>query len=331
MRSIVNKDGSVNLGFFDTAVGDIDAHAYRLKSVTGRKVPGFLKKIRYKTFHFAGVASYHMLAGVAIADVGYLTNCFVYVYDLNSGVMVQEKFTVPGTRSGSIRQTPEKPLSVFHRGNTNVRIDETGIELVTGSIRFQLFWKPDPDLKPIRLCTRSGYRGWAFTRKAAPIQTLGTIQAGNRVYDLDRDNAYAITDWTGGFLRRETWWNWAAIAGILPDGRTIGLNLSWGTNETGFTENAFWVNSAITHVGPVCFKKHKDVNGSKWIITSSDGRVDLVFEPEGNRSESINAILVVSRFVQFFGWFSGTLITRENQKVHLNQIPGWAEDHFARW
>ena len=43
--------------------------------------------------------------------------------------------------------------------------------------------------------------------------------------------ALAHHDYTTGFLRAETWWHWACVAGRLPDHRTLGLNVSCGTNK----------------------------------------------------------------------------------------------------
>lgn len=331
MQSIIDQDGAVRLGRFVSPVDEINCQDWNMTFSSGRSVPGILKKFRYKTFHFAGIATSRILAGAAIADIGYLSSCFAYVYDLEIREFREIRRMVPGFGKASIRQTPETPSSVFQRSGMSVIMDSAGLSIKAGGLDFKVGWMEDPELMPLRLCTRSGYTGWAFTRKASPVKVSGQIRSGNRMYDLDPDGAFAITDWTGGFLRRETWWNWAAIAGMLPDGRTLGLNLAWGTNETGFTENVFWLDSAMTKVDAVCFREEIVAGRKQWAITSTDGRVNLVFVPENQRAESVNAVIVASRFTQFFGRFSGTLVTGDGLKVAVSGIPGWAEDHFARW
>jgi hypothetical protein len=68
-----------------------------------------------------------------------------------------------------------------------------------------------------------------------------------------------------------------------------------------------------------------------WRITSSDGRVDLTFNPETERGEAVNALLIKSKFIQLMGTFDGTLITADGEKIEIKGLPGWAEDHYAVW
>ncbi len=65
---------------------------------------------------------------------------------------------------------------------------------------------------------------------------------------------------------------------------------------------------------------------SPWRIRSEDGRVDLVFQPEGQRAQTIDLMLIASRYVQPFGSFSGKL-----HGVTLDGLAGVTEDHVARW
>ena len=58
----------------------------------------------------------------------------------------------------------------------------------------------------------------------------------------------ALIDWTAGYMRRHTYWNWTATACRLPDGRILGLNLSCGVNETSFTESYFLLDGQMTKV-----------------------------------------------------------------------------------
>jgi len=208
-------------------------------------------------------------------------------------------------------------------------MDDQNIKAACGNIKFMVRLDDFKAVKPLRICTRAGYRGWSFTRKAAPLPVSGRVEVAGQVFELEPGNSFAISDWTAGFLRYNTFWNWAAIASRLSDGRTIGLNLSWGVNETGFTENLFWIDSIMTKVDTVSFSK--DESGLNWRIRSHDKRVELEFKPQGSRGEHVNALVVATRFTQYFGRFTGRLITRDKEVVSIDNIFGWTEDHFARW
>ena len=67
-----------------------------------------------------------------------------------------------------------------------------------------------------------------------------------------------------------------------------------------------------------------------WQIESNDGRVRLRFLPAGKRSANTNIGLIVSKFHQPFGRFEGTL--RDGDQVcELQNVSGFAEEHYAKW
>jgi len=138
-------------------------------------------------------------------------------------------------------------------------------------------------------------------------------------------------DWTAGFMRRETFWNWASTAFTLEDGRSFGLNLSCGVNETSFTENAFWLDGKMTRLPAIDFVFDKDDIRNPWRMTSLDKKVDLLFYPDSKRCEKINALFIASRFTQLIGKFDGRVISEEGETISLKGCPGWTEDHYAKW
>ena len=107
----------------------------------------------------------------------------------------------------------------------------------------------------------------------------------------------AAVDWSCGFMRRETAWNWASLAGVLADGRAVGLNLAAGVNETGMTENALWLEGRCIKLGQARF----------------------------------NAWLIASNFRQYIGTFSGTVRDEAGNSIPVDGLRGLMEDHFARW
>jgi hypothetical protein len=58
--------------------------------------------------------------------------------------------------------------------------------------------------------------------------------------------------------------------------------------------------------------------------------VALTFSAQGERREDLNYGLVVSRFRQRFGVFTGTL-QHAGEPIRLADAFGLFEDHLARW
>ena len=165
------------------------------------------------------------------------------------------------------------------------------------------------DTNPIRICSRAGYKGWVYTQKTAPIKVSGEIVYKGRRIPLSSPDYMGLIDWTAGYMRRETFWNWAASAAVLPDGRSFGMNLSCGVNETSFTENGFWVDGKLTKISTVNFQFNPENFYDQWEIKSADNKIELVFFPEQHREENINAAVIATRFTQLMGVFKGTLKT----------------------
>jgi len=328
--NLVNEMGRVRLGIFKEALDAVNYEDYTQETPLGLKVPGFLKKHAPNQFHFFGLLGHSFVMGMAIVDLKYLSNVFFYAYDRDAREMKEVKKTLVGNSRVSIAPRPERPESVSRVRGLGMKLTDTRVEVLTEDMRLNL----DIDIsgtEPLRICTKSGYRGWTYTQKTAPLAVDGKFFLGDTEYEIKSNDYLGLYDWTCGYMRRDTYWNWAATASVLPDGRLFGMNLSQGVNETSFTENAFWVDGEMTKVDTVFFDFDYENMFDKWHITSFDGKVDLEFSPETKRSEKINAIFVASRFSQFVGKFDGRLRTASGNEIDLKGCPGYAEDHFARW
>ena len=269
-----------------------------------------------------GIIGPELMAGVAVVDLKYLSNAFFYVYDRQTGGITEASGLGHPFSGTSIEDSPEKPLSRFDSGGLSIEMRESSLKASGKDLSLDISLDHGTTA-PLRICTRAGYRGWVFTRKASPIGVKGTLTHKGRRHEISSPDYWALSDWTCGFMRRQTFWNWAAIACSLGDGRSLGFNLSCGVNETSFTENAFWVGGATTKVDMVDFDFNRDNLSEPWRIRSNDGKVNLVFHPEANRREKINALLVASRFTQMLGTFEGTLRTDEGETIALTSCPGF--------
>ena len=131
-------------------------------------------------------------------------------------------------------------------------------------------------------------------------------------------------------MRRETFWNWGSLSCQLRDGRRLGFNLAAGVNETGFTENALWLDGRLIKVDMVDFRFDRYQPNHSWAMRSADGIIDLHFTPHGRRQDKTNALVIASNFSQYFGQYHGE-IRLPGEVIHLEGEWGLAEDHFAKW
>jgi len=139
-------------------------------------------------------------------------------------------------------------------------------------------------------------------------------------FDLARIGGFAHHDYTAGFLRPDTFWNWACISDRLGDGRLLGLNVSRGVNETGLTENCFWLNGVLHKIDSVLFEYDQDDLNRKWRIKSFDGRLDLEFSPQGGYHAFNERPGRENRFHQLFGRFTGSLHDSRGRKVIVESL-----------
>lgn len=335
---LIDDRGQVTVGLFDHPVGDVNHEAYDLRTPMGRQATWLGRWFGFNQFQFIGVMSPTLVLGCAIVDTRYVGAAFVYCWDPTTQTLEEHSFRRMlgiGTR---LATTPDKGIAGFQQG-TNIfqmMIDEAKQEL-TLIVRLNAGLKIDavvsqgePPIQPLCLATRAGATGWVYTQKTAGVPVRGKVTWKGGEVDLASSGALAIRDWSAGYMRRETFWNWASCAGRLADGRRFGLNLASGVNETGFTENCFWLDGRLVKVDSVHFDYDRGDLDRPWRITSQDGRIDLTFTPEACHAERVNAWILASNFHQLFGRLKGT-VREGDQTIPIDGLLGFVEEHFARW
>ncbi|MCU0599273.1 MAG: DUF2804 domain-containing protein [Desulfobacterales bacterium] len=331
MIRLIDSTGSPRYGIIDSPVEEINFKDFPLETPMGMGVPGFLKKIIFNQFAFFGITGPDFIIGMAVVDLKYLANAFFYVFDRKKNKIIETSTISPPIGSDVfIRPTPDKVSCGFLSKKISISMEPGTISAKSKDAEVNLAYDASRTA-PLRICSRAGYRGWVYTQKTTPIHLTGEIILNGNKAKLASPDCMGLIDWTAGYMRRETFWNWAASASVLPDGRTFGMNLSCGVNETSFTENGFWIDGKLTKVSTVYFEFNPKNFYDPWRITSADGKVNLMFESEQHRSENVNALVIATRFTQMMGVFNGELKTDDNKIIKIENRPGWAEDHYAKW
>ena len=68
-----------------------------------------------------------------------------------------------------------------------------------------------------------------------------------------------------------------------------------------------------------------------WRFSSSDQRFEMTFEPIVDRNSSIHLGLIRSSQHQVFGFFSGTIVLDNGQRIAVDRFLGFAEDVLNWW
>lgn len=333
IKQLIDDRGRVQTGVFSSPVDTINYLDYDLRTVMDRPRSRFARKWRFNQFQFVSVMSEHWVFGLAIVDLKLVSNGFFYLYDFASGEMLEQTFMQPLGRGTVMEPRPEDGVASFRSKQANLRIipgPEGRSISVTADDTVRAMFALHEDRDPLRLSCPAGYNGWVFTRKSAGLPVTGEIRWGDRVWRCD-DHTRGSIDWSCGFMRRETAWNWACLAGQLADGTSLGLNLATGVNESGLTENALWLNGRCIKLDLARFEFDRYDQSAPWRVTTSDGRVDLRFVPSGVRKERLNALVLASNFRQYAGTFEGFVVDDEDKKIPIAGLRGLMEDHFARW
>lgn len=331
---INNNAGKPQFGLHSQRIDKINWQDFDYRSHMD-KPHGRLKKwMDFNQFQFIGLSNSEFMIGLAIVDIKISTLAFVYIYEPKTQTYFEDSIIGLPWKT-QIQPYPETGKAWFKNSKLNIEIDASNqgichISLKHKKLSLEADIKIDVHYEPLRVCSQAGYKGWVFTQKSPALTATGTLEYNGKTTDLDSLNTLASIDWSAGFMRRHTFWNWASISSYLEDGRAFGLNLAAGVNETGYTENGLWLDGKLFKLDMARFEFERFDEHSVWNVSSSDSCIDLKFKPLGKREEKRNFIISASNFRQYFGTFSGTIYTND-EKIQINNLYGLCEDHYAKW
>ncbi|MBE7635324.1 DUF2804 family protein [Sneathiella sp. P13V-1] len=338
MGKFVRADGSVPYGHFQQEIGEINFEEFALRDPFRRKLPASEKERRFVHFHFMGFTSDRFIAGCSLSYTSVQKTVFFYLFDRETGKMIKNGCRIGQNDLCEISLNPDNGTSQISGNGMDVafkiipEINTRSLEVIIENGPTLSFDIQNKSAQPntLRVCTPTGPNGWTYCQKIAGAEPTGTLQMDGVSYNLSSLNASAHYDFTAGFLRQDTFWNWACITGFDEGGNHIGLNLSNGVNETGHSENVLWINGEMIPLGQAEFSYNLDNLKENWKISTNDNRVNLNFACEGLYTAYATEGSAPCDFSQLFGIFSGE-ISLPNNKITLTAIPGFCERQYALW
>ena len=335
---LVDDQGQVRFGVFPASLPRINGRDCDYRTPMGAPASRRARHFHYKQFQYFGIISDTLLAGCAFAHTGYIGIAFFYTFEPATGRLREYTWRSPLGRALTMSDSPVAGESRFQQGKVDVRMGyaregdaliktlHVNIPGLTLDARMQ----EDAAYQPMSLCTRTGVNGWVYANKVAGVPVQGSLHSDDGAQDLQTLGACGHHDFSAGYMRRETFWNWACLSGTV-DGQHLGLNLSCGVNETSHTENCLWLNGELIKVDTTGFHYDRDNLLAPWRITTGDGQVDLHFTPQGNHRERMNLGLFASNFNQLFGRFEGTLTLTDGRILNIRNLYGFVEEQYAKW
>jgi len=318
---LAGDDGAPRTGLFRGSIEDASFAALK-----DPWAPSFFeRRFIEKKWQYAFVSTDELMLCLAIIDTGYLSSGICAVFDRGSRRLLANENPVLPPLAAHVGEAPADARLVGPGIRASVRRAENGIEIRASWAYTEIDLRLDAGnaATPVSAVAPVGSPGrFDFTQKTVLIPVEGEVRAGNIRFEIRGE--LAGLDYTHGYLARDTAWRWAFAVG-RTGGRKVAFNFSEGFLQ-GEGENAFWLDGEPQPAGKVSFTFDGSAPLSQWRIRSEDGSIDLVFHPEGYRAQTIDLMLVASRYVQPFGTFSGRL-----RGVQLDALPGVAEDHAARW
>ncbi|MBL8022333.1 MAG: DUF2804 domain-containing protein [Leptospirales bacterium] len=333
MSSLI-ENGNVRTGIFRDPITLIRPKEFVLRKPLGSVRGALARKFAYKQFHYMGGISDSLIFGAAIVDLRYLSTVFYYVYDLKTGRELRNTWRKPFSGSVRFSENPESGSVVFGSGKNTARVHvENGnrmLEVISNgkSIIAAAFPDAEAKIEPLRICTRAGYTGWVYVRKTGGVPLSGVVDCDLGRFDLK--GCLGHTDYSVGYMRPETWWNWAFASGKI-NGKTFAMNVSCGVNETSYTENCYWLDGKLHSLPLARFDFDQKNPMGPWKVSSSmNNDFSLDFAARGQHKEHVNAGKIASRFSQMYGSFEGQIVLN-GKKISVKNLLGFTEDHYAKW
>lgn len=335
--TLVNHQGEVLFGRFRESLLRVNGKQANYLTPMGQQASHLAQHFHYKQFQYFGLISQPFLIGCAFANTGWLGLVFVYVFDNETQQLHEWGWRSLLSKQLSLSDSPRDGESEFRKGKAkiNMRYQQDGDQLIKSlsidlpELQLNASLLETENFEPMSLCTRTGINGFTYANKVAGVAANGSMRLHGKTFDLSALNCFGHHDFTAGYLRRETWWNWACSSAEI-EGHRVGFNLSCGVNETSFSENCLWLDDKLIPIGGVRFQYQRDKLLEPWAISDSEGHVKLEFHALDQHQEKLNLGLFASNFHQIFGHFSG-IITLPQQTFRLDSIPGFVEEQYAKW
>ncbi len=321
-RRIVDGQGQPALGRFAGRAEVIDWSAL----APPLRRSAWWRRFHHKRWHYVSMAAGDLFCAVAIVDLGWTSTAFAYAFERRQRKLVASfsQDGVPGLSASLAGHAGGDSSFRFLDKRIAMRAAADGgmtLTLRCGDFCMDASFRPRA---PLVLAVGTVEGGSVHATQKSPGCTLaGSVRFDGRTVSLD--GGVASVDYSNGLLARNTDWRWASAHNMA-----LGFNLQSG--YFGGNENVLWLDGKLIPLGDASFDFNKQDPLAPWHISTSDGLLDLRFEPEGMRAENKDLLVAASSYVQPIGVFRGMVrASADSAAVAVSGLVGVTEDHQSRW
>ncbi len=341
-EKLVGRDGMVRYGTFRRPFEEVNILDAPL--APWGPLPSTLRRQRLKEWQHYGIITPDRYFGMVIFDAKFMGVSFVYCYDRSSKVFTEHSRQGRGGTARVARQLYRGECEFRQRGYSLAFRNrlEQGYHLLSFDIaarkglpamRGEFRLEEDLDrLEP--LVQVSPVRPWRplYTHKAA-LPVSGWAEVGGERVELDPARDIALMDEQKTYYPYFSFWEWSTGAARDGQGRIIAFNLCRNMikDDEWANENCLWVDGKISLLSAARFDFERSDLMRPWRMRTTDGRVHLVFQPQGERAEKIDLGLIKSDFHQPFGLYGGHLVDDAGVIHRVDDMFGLAEHHLTRY
>jgi len=335
-QKLLKEDGSLTVkGWARFPYLEPNASAINIYAVKS------FQKLRIKRWQYYAIMTPTNFFSFTISHIGYLGLVFAYVVDFEKKKYHEQTINIPFGKGIELPKDSLGGTARYEKGDLKVvfttETDNTRYIDVNwpkfGGVGLKANLKvtiPENQESVVNVFPFEKNR-FFYTRKVNCMEPIGVIEY-DKVYNINPENAFGTLDWGFGVWPYRSAWIWGSFSTRLSDGRTLGINLGDKIgNDPDVTDNAVILDGKVYKLGKVKFQ-HDPANLNKeWYIISSDGRLKLTFRPFMLRLANTNLFLLKSILHQIFGTYSGSFTMASGEKIEINDLVGWVEEHNACW
>lgn len=125
---LILSNGLPQYGLFEYPVDDINIEDFDYHTTMDKPANRLAKHFHFNQFQFIGVLTDELIVGCAIADLKYLGNAFVYLYDRQTGEFEDVSLLQPLARNTHLSTRPNHGESRFQKGKDRFDIEAHGAQ-----------------------------------------------------------------------------------------------------------------------------------------------------------------------------------------------------------
>lgn len=296
--------------------------------------------LRKKKWNYWAITSESHLFSATISHLDFAALVFVYYADFASGRLTEVTRLLPLGWGCHMPDEVEADAAYQSRDlSVAMKQTDSGVTLAVAVANFEgrpLSAHFDITLpaqhETLNVVVPWNERTFQFTSKQNCLPATGVVTIGGQETRFDGPQSFACLDFGRGIWPRHCRWNWGSASG-RQNGRLIGLNLGgqW-TDGTGSTENGVCVDGRLHKISEdLTWQYSRSDFKRTWRISAPSGAIDLTFTPFLERVAVSNVWLIRSEVHQMFGRYNGTITSADGERLTVQDLVGWAEDHVALW